>query len=80
MLVRRFLPGVSAGIARPASVGVVFRAVALVPSPPLLVPELTGSGDPEASEVRAASLEAARFLAAAADQRSSSVTRHASTA
>ena len=67
MLVRRFLPGVSAGIARPASVGVVFRAVALVPSPPLLVPELTGRGAPEASEVRAASLDAARFLAAAAD-------------
>ena len=41
--------------------------MALVPSPPLLVPELTGGGAPEASDVRAASLEAARFLAAAAD-------------
>ncbi|WP_338892707.1 class III extradiol dioxygenase subunit B-like domain-containing protein [Rhodococcus sovatensis] len=45
----------------------MFRAVALVPSPPLLVPELTGGGAAEASDVRAASLEAARFLAAAAD-------------
>ncbi|KZF05513.1 hypothetical protein A2J03_05635 [Rhodococcus sp. EPR-157] len=41
--------------------------MALVPSPPLLVPELTGNGAPEASEVRDASLDAVRFLAAAVD-------------
>ncbi|MGB7383769.1 MAG: hypothetical protein WA927_11150, partial [Rhodococcus sp. (in: high G+C Gram-positive bacteria)] len=46
----------------------MLRAVALVPSPPLLVPELTGAGAVEAEAVRSAALEAARMLGAVADR------------
>lgn len=46
----------------PTSVVVVFRAVALVPSPPLLVPELTGGGASETDAVRRAALDAATRL------------------
>ncbi|WP_176444064.1 class III extradiol dioxygenase subunit B-like domain-containing protein [Rhodococcoides kyotonense] len=46
----------------------MFRAVALVPSPPLLVPELTGGGAPETDAVRDAALDAARRLGRAASK------------
>ncbi|SDC47036.1 class III extradiol ring-cleavage dioxygenase family protein [Actinokineospora iranica] len=41
--------------------------VAVLPHPPLLVPELVGGDDPDAAEVRAACLAAATSLTAAAD-------------
>ncbi|WP_196250058.1 MULTISPECIES: hypothetical protein [Nocardiaceae] len=45
----------------------MLRAVALVPSPPLLVPELTGSGAADSIDVRAAACDAASYLASVAD-------------
>lgn len=54
--------------AGPTSVGEVFRALALVPSPPLLVPELTGPGVADAEPVRSAALEAAAALGAISDR------------
>lgn len=56
---RALVPGESDG---PASVDAVLRAVAFVPSPPLLVPELTGRGVPEAEAVRAAASTVAEEL------------------
>lgn len=46
----------------PASVVDVFRAAALVPSPPLLVPELTGSSVDETADLRSAALDAVTYL------------------
>lgn len=46
----------------------MLSAVAIVPSPPILVPELTGRSVPEALAVRAATLEAGGVLGALADR------------
>lgn len=46
----------------------MFRVAAFVPSPPVLIPELTGRGADEAATVRAAALVGAEYLAAVADR------------
>ncbi len=56
------------GFVRTTSVDGVLRAVGLVPSPPLLVPELTGAGVPEVAPVRTAALAAAAMLASQAER------------
>lgn len=50
------------------ALSIVLSAVALVPSPPLLVPELTGRGVQEAAALRTAALAAASSLAKVADR------------
>ncbi|KQU53932.1 hypothetical protein ASG84_04680 [Rhodococcus sp. Leaf278] len=46
----------------------MFRAAALVPSPPLLVPELTGSSAAETADLRAAAVEAVTQLTSKVDR------------
>ncbi|WP_179275956.1 class III extradiol dioxygenase subunit B-like domain-containing protein [Rhodococcus sp. 06-235-1A] len=46
----------------------MFRAAALVPSPPLLVPELMGSGAAETADLRAAAVDAVTQLASQVDR------------
>lgn len=46
----------------------VFRAAALVPSPPLLVPELTGSSATETADLRAAAVDAVTQLTSKVDR------------
>ncbi len=46
----------------------VFRAAALVPSPPLLVPELTGSSAAETADLRCAALDAVTELTSKVDR------------
>lgn len=46
----------------------VFRAAALVPSPPLLVPELMGAGAAETADLRAAAVSATTHLASTVDR------------
>lgn len=46
----------------------VFRAAALVPSPPLLVPELMGAGAAETADLRTAAVSATTHLASMVDR------------
>lgn len=46
----------------------VFRAAALVPSPPLLVPELMGAGAAETADLRAAAVSATTHLTSMVDR------------
>ncbi len=58
----------SGQVASPTSVIRVFCAAALVPSPPLLVPELMGRAAAEATELRAAAVSAVEQLSSVADR------------
>lgn len=59
----------SSGQVAPAtSVVLVFRAAALVPSPPLLVPELMGAGAAETADLRTAAVSATTHLASMVDR------------
>ncbi|MEK8071834.1 class III extradiol dioxygenase subunit B-like domain-containing protein [Rhodococcus sp. EXRC-4A-4] len=46
----------------------VFRVAALVPTPPLLIPELTGAGAAETADLRAAAVDAMTRLTSVADR------------
>lgn len=67
MLLRPVLP-FDATLPPPGYGDGVLTAVGLVPGAPLLVPELSGAGNPDVDAVRAATVEVGRVLATLADR------------
>ena len=58
----------SGQLVSPASVVFVFRVAALVPTPPLLVPELAGARAPQTEDLRTAAVAAVRALTSETDR------------